>query len=222
MNIRVGFYYLVTALVFTCLAIILFPIGIILIWPALSVLVVAIGYFGMGPGIYGKKDGRIPVLSRIFHFFFFHGQELSRRHYARNCRAWDEIVPGLLIGRKLDDAEAKSLVSEGVVAVVDLTAEFEEAAPLRELHYLNIALLDLTAPSEEEMARAIEFISEHLLEGKVYVHCKIGYSRTATVVARYLLKAGHVDSPADSMRLLKEVRPTIFIRPEAVAAIERH
>ena len=56
------------------------------------------------------------------------GQYLSLVYYRRQCRAWDEVVPGVLIGRTLTEAEAAAAVKQGVTAVLDLTAEFSEAA----------------------------------------------------------------------------------------------
>jgi protein-tyrosine phosphatase len=47
------------------------------------------------------------------------------------------------------------------------------------------------------------------------VHCKIGYSRTAAVVACYLLASGKAHSADEAMQLLRKVRPSIVIRPEA-------
>ncbi len=59
------------------------------------------------------------------------GQQLSLLYYRRQCRPWDEAAPGVLIGRQLTDAEAAEAIRTGVTAVLDLTGEFSEAAPLR-------------------------------------------------------------------------------------------
>ena len=47
-------------------------------------------------------------------------------YYRPQCRAWAEVVPGILIGRTLTEAEAAEVVKQGVMAVLDLTAEFSE------------------------------------------------------------------------------------------------
>ena len=92
--------------------------------------------------------------------------------------AWDEVVPGVWIGRVLSDAEAAE-ACDGVTAVLDLTAEFAEAAPVPGRPTIcNMPILDLTAPTPDQLREAVAFITEHSQHGTVYVHCKIGYSRS--------------------------------------------
>lgn len=55
--------------------------------------------------------------------------------------------------------------------------------------------------------------------GTLYVHCKVGYSRTATAVGAYLLASGRCSTVDDVLAHLRTVRPGIVIRPEAVAAL---
>ena len=86
-----------------------------------------------------------------------------------------KLTPRLWIGRRLSDGEATEAVRQGVAAVLDLTAEFSEAKPFREVQYLNVPILDLTAPMPEQLKRCLDFIAENAA-GIVYIHCKIGYS----------------------------------------------
>ena len=60
------------------------------------------------------------------------------------------MTPAVLIGRRLTNREAAAAVRCGVAAVVDLTAEFSEAEPFRRLTYLNVPVLDLTAPAGQQ------------------------------------------------------------------------
>ena len=87
--------------------------------------------------------------------------------------------------------------------------------------HLPFRILDLTAPSREQLLDAVGFISEHAATGIVYVHCKVGYSRTAAVVGAYLLASGRAARPAEAAKTLRTARPSIVIRPEAVAALNR-
>jgi hypothetical protein len=222
MNPRVGTYYLAGAALLALLAVSGHPWTLPLLWPAASLAVVATGYFGLGPRIYAKTNGKHPLWSKVFHFFPFLGHELSRCHYARGCKAWDELVPGLVIGRHLSGGEASQLKQEGVTAVLDLTSEFEEPGELRDLDYLNIPLLDLTPPSSAELDQGMAFIARHIAEGKVYIHCKIGYSRTAAFAGTYLIRNGHAPDAATAMAMLKSVRPSMFIRPETASTIARN
>ena len=128
-------------------------------------------------------------------------------------------MPAVLIGRTLTEAEAAEAVKQGVTAVLDLTAEFSEASALRHTKYKNLPILDLTAPTQDQLHAAAAFIAEESANGTVYVHCKIGYSRSAAVVGAYLLASGHAATIDEAVEKLREVRPTIVIRPEVTEAL---
>ncbi|MBN2292630.1 MAG: dual specificity protein phosphatase family protein [Pirellulales bacterium] len=218
-NRRVGSYYLLAALAAGFVAVWLWPWAGIMLWPAAACLLATMAYFGLGPGIYRKVEGRLTLSTRLLLAPLLIGQNLSLWYYRRQCRAWDEVTPHIWIGRKLSDSEADDAIRKGVTAVLDLTTEFSEAAPFRATRYLNVPILDLTAPTPEQLEQCIAFLSENTARGTVYVHCKIGYSRTAAVVGAYLMSSGAVPSATEAMSHLRDVRPSIVIRPEAVEAL---
>lgn len=218
-NLRVGAYYATGAALLAATTAIAWPWGVALLWPAVACSIVAAGYAGVGPGIYRKRSGRLPLATRLLMAPVLLGQELSLRHYRRQGNAWDEATPELLMGRVLDRSEAELLLGQGVSAVLDVTAEFSEEEPLRQTHYCNLPILDLTAPTPEQLQHAVDFIREHAATGIVYVHCKIGYSRTAAVVGAYLLAAGVAVDADDAMQRMRDARSPLVIRPEVVAAL---
>ena len=65
----------------------------------------------------------------------------------------------------------------------------------------------------------MSFIERESATGRVYVHCKIGYSRTAAVAAAWLLRSGLASSLADAIGFVRRVRPRVVIRPEVFAAL---
>ena len=218
-NRRVGAYYGVGALLFACLIVLLWPLGAFLLWPAIALTIAAAAYFGLGPGIFRKREGRLPWTTRWALGPCLLGQELSRLYYRRECRAWDQLTPKVWIGSVLNRREAAGAVRQGVTAVLDLTAEFSAPAPFRGLIYRNIPILDLTAPRRDQLTEMVTFIEEESRNGIVYVHCKIGYSRTAAAAAAYLLHTGTVGNVPEAIDLLRKVRPTIIVRPEIVAVL---
>lgn len=220
-NPRVGSRYLAGAVIVGVLALAGWRWTAPLLWPAASLAIVGIAYFGAGSGIFRKADGRLPLATRVLLGPCLAGQYLSLLYYRRHCRPWDEVAPGILIGRRLGDAEAAAAVRAGVTAVLDLTAEFSEASPFLRLPYCNVAILDLTAPTPDQLRAAVAFIAQHATTGTVYVHCKIGYSRSAAVVGAHLLAAGHAGTVGDAEARLRRARPTIVIRPEVMDALHR-
>jgi protein phosphatase len=66
-----------------------------------------------------------------------------------------------------------------------------------------------------------DFIARHSTTGIVYVHCKIGYSRSAGAIGAFLLASGHATSLNEAIRTLRKVRPSIVIRREVLDALTR-
>jgi protein-tyrosine phosphatase/membrane-associated phospholipid phosphatase len=220
-NRRVATLYLTGFAFAVAVAVAGWPWTAVLLWPAALLLIVAAAYLGVGPGIFRKAGGRLPFSTRLLFGPYLLGQYLSLRYYRRRCRPWDEVVPHVLIGGRLTDAEATHLIRSGVTAVLDLTSEFSESSPFLGVAYCNTPILDLTAPTPEHLRAATAFIAEHAKTGVVYVHCKIGYSRSAAVVGAHLLAAGQAATVAEAELRLRRARPSIVIRPEAMAALHR-
>lgn len=195
-------------------------VGGILLWPIIAVAIVTLGYFHSGPGIFRKTYGRLPFSARVLLAPVLAGQYVSWWYYKRHCNAWDKIEPSVWIGRWLSDSEAKQAVDSGVTAVLDMSDAFSEAKPFVEGKYLHLPVLDLTAPTPEQLAEAVKFIQQHATQGVVYVHCKIGYSRSAAVVAAWLISTGKAGTVDDAITHLKDKRPTIVIRPEIREALD--
>ena len=193
-----------------------------MLWPALSLAIAASSYAWFGPAIYRKRDGRHPFSTRAVLAPFLFGQWLSLRHYARRSNAFDVLDDRLVIGRHLSSREARELIAGGAVAVVDLTGEFAATAPMRTLAYCNVPVCDLTAPTEAQLDRAVDFIRAHAARGRVYVHCKAGYSRTAAVAGAAMMDADATLSADVAIERLKAARLGMIVRPEIVDCLNEY
>jgi protein-tyrosine phosphatase/membrane-associated phospholipid phosphatase len=218
-NRRIGSYYAAGAAVVLVLAAILWPWGVLLLWPAIALGIVAVGYFKAGPIVFHKTEGKLPWSARFVLAPYLFGQYLSLLYYRGQCRAWDKVTPEIWIGAKLDSRAAKKALSSGVVSVLDLSAEFSEAKPFREINYRNIPVLDLTAPTQAQLVEMSEFIGNHSRNGAVYVHCKIGYSRSAAAVAAHLIMSGKAKTSEKAFAMIRRVRPSVVTRPEVLSAL---
>lgn len=219
-NPRMGWRYGLAAGLFGLFALAAWPWGALLLWPGVSLLIAAAGYFWWGGLIYRKEWGRLPLSTRIVMAPCLLGQYLSLLYYRRRCNDWDEIVPGLLLGRTLEEARARHAIDQGVTAVLDVTSEFSANPAFLRLDYLNIPILDLTAPTREQIEEGVAFIERGLRGGKVYVHCKIGYSRSSAFVAAYLLKQGLARDAGEAVAFIRKQRPSLVVRAEIRAALE--
>ncbi len=215
-----GRRYAAGAMLLSAAALVLWPWGAILFWPATALALVATAYFTQGPEIFRKTDGVLPWSTIWALGPVLVGQHLSRFYYRRRCRAWDAVTPNVWIGSAPTNREARAAVAAGVTAVLDLTAEFSATREFRQLRYRNLPILDLTAPTRAQLGEMARFITEEGQRGIVYVHCKIGYSRSAAAVGAYLLRSGQAERAEDCVAKLRQVRPSIVVRPEIIRALE--
>jgi membrane-associated phospholipid phosphatase len=218
-NRRVGVYYTAGCALIAALATLLRPWGALLLWPAMALGILGAANFRLGAGVFRKRGGRIPLTTRLVLGPVLFGQWLSLRHYRRQCRRWDPVARNVWIGRVLTDREAAEAVAGGVAAVLDLTGEFSEARPFMAVRYRNMPVLDLTAPSPRLLREMSDFITAESAKGIVYVHCKIGYSRSAAAVGAWLLASGRSATADDAIALLRRSRPMIVVRPEVQSAL---
>jgi protein-tyrosine phosphatase len=218
-NRRIGSYYAAGASVGLIMGVVFWPWGVLLLWPVIALGIMAIAYFKAGPIVFHKTEGKLPWSTRFVLAPCLIGQYLSLLYYRRQCRSWDKVTPQIWIGGKLADRSANKALGSGVVSVLDLSAEFSEAKSFRKINYRNISVLDLTAPTQAELVEMSKFIGDHSRNAVVYVHCKIGYSRSAAAVAAYLIMSGKVKTAEESFAMIRRVRPSVVIRPEVLSAL---
>jgi len=218
-NRRIGFYYASGTVIVLALLPTIRPWSGLLLWPGLALGIVASGYLGVGPIIFRKRKGKLPWTAKFVLGPCLIGQYLSLLYYRRQCRSWDEITPQIWIGGKLGHRAAKRALQAGVTTVLDLSAEFSETKLFRAICYRNIPVLDLTAPTQEQLHQMGKFIAEQCETGVVYVHCKIGYSRSAAAVAAYLIMSNKASDVEEALATIRRARPSIVIRPEVISAL---
>ncbi|KGL79797.1 Phosphatidylglycerophosphatase and protein-tyrosine phosphatase 1, partial [Tinamus guttatus] len=118
---------------------------------------------------------------------------------------------------------------ERVRAVLPLNEEYEtrflccsaqEWAAMG-VEQLRLSTVDLTGvPSPQQLHEGVRFILKHRACGNsVYVHCKAGRSRSATMVAAYLIQLHHW-TPQEAIEAIAKIRPHILIRHKQVQVLE--
>ena len=190
----------------------------LLIWSAMSFGNVALGYAGLGTRVFGKGlDGRISLPLKILNLPYL-AYTLLVWHLCRLLSrepAFNVIDDDLVIGRRLLAGEAP----EGFDHYVDLTAEFDEPAPIRKrLGYRCLPILDASVPSIEELHGAVE----ETASGRAFVHCAQGHGRTGLFALALLLRRGNVNSIDEGLLVLKSLRPAVKLNQEQTEFAHRY
>jgi protein-tyrosine phosphatase len=194
------------------------PYGYFLFWPALALLVVALGYAGLGTAIFQKSStGTLSLSARLVLWPYLTGAALSRAWFSRHLAHSNVVCDGVALGgfpargRKVPQA-----------AVLDLTAEFHKCRSQPQ-DWLSHPLMDLVAPDEPTLRHAVSQLEQlHQAHGSVMVCCALGLSRSATVVAAWLLTRAHVSSVEQAVNLIKCQRPQVVFTPAHIALLEHY
>ncbi|MEM0970512.1 MAG: hypothetical protein AAF191_00160 [Verrucomicrobiota bacterium] len=193
--------------------------GYLMLWPAMTFLIVACAYFRNTPKITGKRsDGGFPS-GRVLLLLPYLLIGWTAWHLLRlvdRAPAWQRIDEGLTIGRRVLPQE----FPEAVDLTVDLTTEFREPpGVVRATAYLSHPILDNHAPPPEELSALVERISD---QGHVYIHCAEGHGRAALLSACVLLRRGVVQTPEEAVQRLQEKRPRVRPRRRQWEALHRY
>ena len=191
----------------------------LLAWPGVAFTLVGIAYLGRSPRLLGKKDnGRIrgPILLILLPYFALVRITWSLLRAVRKTPPHDELLPGIVIGRRLLGHEVPGDIS----TIVDLTAEFREPYRVRSGRtYLALPVLDGSVPDDEALLRLLERIHES--PRKVYIHCAEGHGRTGLVACAYIMSTGGARDPGEAILKVKERRPRATLSSAQRAQLER-
>jgi membrane-associated phospholipid phosphatase len=185
-NVQVAAFYAAGSAVMGVLAIAFGSWLWLLLWPAMSLALIAIAYMRGNSTVFRKSEGRLPISTRVVLGPYLCGAFVRLMMYRRHRKSWVEVAPGVYCGGLLNERDALGVRAMGVTGVLDLTAEHAEARAFLNTEYLNVPVLDLTPPSREQLNRATSFIAEHALRGGVYVHCALGISRSVAAAEAYI------------------------------------
>ncbi len=149
---------------------------------------------------------------------FAYNYLLGRVLHVRNW--WDEVDGTIVLGARPLRRDVSTLRDLGVTGVVNMCEEFAglpdsyEAAGMEQLW---LPTVDFNHPSDEHVDSGADFIQKHVENGgKVYVHCKAGRARSATVALWWFVKYRGLTPEAAQQVLLgarPHINPLVFERP---------
>jgi len=128
---------------------------------------------------------------------------------------WDHVDPQVIVGARPFPSDVEALRRAGVRGVVNTCEEYE--GPLAEydaagIEQLYIPTTDFTHPAMEDVESAVRFTQRIVEQGDVvYIHCKAGRARSATVAMCWLIQHRGM-GPDEAQRALLQARPHVNAR----------
>jgi hypothetical protein len=210
---RLAALYLLAAAVLLVPVVLLRGAALWLLWPGVSLLLVALAYAGLGTAVFQKRaDGRLTMAARWLLAPYLGAAWINSRLWTRRVPQPLPVLDGVWLGRIPCTALPTPLVG-----VVDACAELSCCAP--GAAYAGVPMLDLVVPEPEQLREAAEAIERLRTHGPVLVCCALGYSRSAASVATWLLLSGRAAGADAAVAIVRAARPGIVLGKAHLRAI---
>ncbi len=213
---RLGICYLCGAAAFLALAVLCTPLtaaALLLLWPAVTLAIIAIGYFGAGPQIFLKRaDGRAALASRWLLAPYRLGATINVWLWTRKMPASVVIADGVHLGRFPRRHEANRFAT-----VIDITGELQRPSGTL-ARWCSFPALDLTGLDKIQARAAADAIEAARHQGPVLVCCALGFQRSACVIVRWLVSSRRCETPAEALQLIERAGRRVYLPVESVHA----
>lgn len=211
----IGALYLAGAVGLIALAARLGGLGWLLLWPAGSLLIVAVAYGTGSTQLFRTRDGAMSWASVALLAPHMAVVWLNSRWWTRGQPAAQEIVPGVWLGRAPSRPERDSL---RIASIVELAAEL----PIDRsgIACRGVPMLDLVVPAADDLEAAVEAIDVFQSERPTLVCCALGYSRSAMATAAWLVASRNAPSVDSAIALLRARRRRVVLSTAHRARLE--
>jgi atypical dual specificity phosphatase len=142
---------------------------------------------------------------------------------------WDRIDEHLIVGALPRKVDVQALHKAGVRAVVNTCEEYAGPVKLYDelgIEHLRIPTIDFTHPLIDDVESAVAFMNRHADKGNtIYVHCKAGRARSATVALCWLMQRHNMTAEAAQALLLSKrshINPRLTARPVVKQFAQKH
>lgn len=217
---KLASYYAIGTSLLCLLAYLLQPIGLWLLYPALSLLLVSVAYFLGRPHFFQKQsDGHINPASYFlfapyFLFAWLNSRVWTKKHpedsaviQLQNCEIYLGRIP------------TKKHLQSQYDAFFDCCAELPTFTHAQRQQFYSLDLIPLHANqlaiASNHFAQLIQQqTQENLphLQKKLLISCALGYSRSSSILVAYLLQSGQVQSVDEAIQMIQTARPWIVLK----------
>ena len=114
-------------------------------------------------------------------------------------------IGGCALPRSINDI-CRLKAEENIGSILTLTKHALNSEWLEGLIYLHIPVQDFCPPTIEQLNLCVDFLKDCLeANKKPVVHCMMGYGRTGTILAAYLISQGMTAN--DAIAAVRQKRP---------------
>lgn len=201
----IGVLYLAGAMGLITAAVRLGGLGWLLLWPAGSLLIVALAYGTGSTQLFRNHEGAMSWASVALLAPHMAVVWLNSRWWTRGQPAAQEIVPGVWLGRAPSRPERDRL---RIASVVELAPEL----PIDRsgIACRGVPMLDLVVPAAGDLEAAVKAIDVLHTERPTLVCCALGYSRSAMVTVAWLVASRNAPSVDSAITFLRTRRRVIL------------
>lgn len=207
-RLKLAACYLTGSIAFAGIAWFMRGMALWLLWPAISLAIVALCYLGLGArGFQMNVYGQMSWPSRWLLGPYRLGAWINSRWWTRKLPLASQVMPGLWLARLPSSAEWEQA---GKPVIVSLCAELQNVAIPQGA---CVPSLDLAHPSSNSLRRAALIINAHRrLQQPVWVCCALGFSRSARAVMQSLVSAGDARDNAHALQTVQQARPQVVVK----------
>jgi protein-tyrosine phosphatase len=212
--------YLMCALAFAVLAVALGGWALWLLWISVSLVMVGAIYLILNNNSFQKhSNGALSQASLWLLAPYLLGAWLNSRWWTRNAREANMIAADVWLGRIPTHEE----LPPNVHSLIDLCAELPRHARGENItHYVSLPVLDLTPLTVAHLQAAARAITNALADGPVLIHCALGYSRSASAVAAWLIVSGRAANADEAATQILKARPQAVLNREQLDLLDQY
>ena len=209
---RIALVYALGALLFTVAAAAMGNVALWLLWPAVSLMLLAANYAWIGAAGFQKaEDGSISLAAAWLLAPVRAAAWMNAWLWTRGQPDAAPVAAGVFLGRL-------PVRPPAFAAVIDLCAELP-GQPKTGIWHAR-PMLDLIAPAPDALREAAALIEHARAAGPVLVCCALGYGRSAAAMAAWLLSTGRAADIDAAYAIIRQARAGVVLRADTRAALK--